>query len=217
LLESPLNGPASARFEQPGRPEEANFFLAVCSNEPVDTRSFVYVPRAANVLKERAEHIRRLESELATKNHWLEKSQAEHAALVALHDMQNTELRANNHWAKELDNKLTASMNRILDLQRELEEQQHSAAEALQQTQQDVEARTQWALSLEQQTVKCGDELARCVALLDQAEATVVERTHWAQESQRQLDATRLALSGSKASLWLKLGRAIGLVPELPF
>ena len=43
------------------QPAEADFFLAVCSSEPTDLPpSLTYIPVAANVLREREEHIRKL-------------------------------------------------------------------------------------------------------------------------------------------------------------
>ena len=52
----------------------------------------------------------------------------------------------------------------------------------------DLEARTEWARKLEACEAKeSSDQLARCVELLNQAEATVVERTEWALDLQRQL------------------------------
>jgi hypothetical protein len=53
-------------------------------------------------------------------------------------------------------------------------------------------------------------ELAECVRLLETAEATVEERTLWAQrvEAQRQVQ-----LSLIRASRWLRLGRKFGLGP----
>jgi hypothetical protein len=39
-------------------PDESHFFVAVCANRPqTGNPTFVYVPRAANVLRERERHI----------------------------------------------------------------------------------------------------------------------------------------------------------------
>ena len=55
-----------------GSAEEAHFFLAICSVDLVpETRSFLYVPRAANLLREREQHIHLLEDELAKNKTWL--------------------------------------------------------------------------------------------------------------------------------------------------
>ena len=55
-------------------------------------------------------------------------------------------------------------------------------------------------------------ELGRCVELLQQAEKTVEERTQWALS----LDERRTQLAAAvSASRWHRLGRALGLGPEL--
>ena len=47
-------------------PDESHFFVAVCAHRPqIGNPTFVYVPRAANVLRERERHIALLEHELA--------------------------------------------------------------------------------------------------------------------------------------------------------
>src|SRR5262249_26982142 len=59
-------------------PGESHFFVAVCALRPqTGAPTFVYVPRVANVLRERERHIELLERELETKNQWLEKTTAE--------------------------------------------------------------------------------------------------------------------------------------------
>jgi hypothetical protein len=59
-------------------------------------------------------------------------------------------------------------------------------------------------------------ELTECARLLDAAEQTVIERTHWAQRVQADLDRARNLLEMVKASRWIKAGRRVGLGPELP-
>jgi SAM-dependent methyltransferase len=220
IFESQDEPRAMGHLEQPSSPVDANFYLALCSTRPVTAASFVYVPRAANVLKERSEHIRRLEQELDTKNDWLTQSRTEHASLVALHDQQTKELQASNRWAEELNAKLDAIGDRVVALQNELDEQQRMALQTareyqhqVDECQRDLEARTQWARDLEMRANESYEQLARCVELLDRAEATVVERTNWAQDLQRQLDAVRKAVGASR---WMKLGRIMHIGPELP-
>ena len=48
-------------------PDESHFFVAVCAHRPqIGNPTFVYVPRAANVLRERERHIALLEAGTAT-------------------------------------------------------------------------------------------------------------------------------------------------------
>jgi hypothetical protein len=216
LFEAPDPTSGQAHIEQPSSPLEANYYLAICSTRPVTAASFVYVPRAANILKERTEHIRRLEAELKTKNDWLMQAQSEHAHLVTLHDHQTRELQASNTWAAELNDKLNRTANRVVALQEELHQQQHGYEAQIQEVQRALEERTQWARSLETRVTEVAADLARCVALLDEAEARVVERTHWAQDLDRQLEALRAIVAAVRSSRWVKLGRTIHVGPELP-
>ena len=61
---------------------------------------------------------------------------------------------------------------------------------------------------------KC-QELAHCVQLLDAAEKTVVERTEWAKRLDEERQQLEALLHGVKTSRWIRLGRTIGLGPEL--
>jgi hypothetical protein len=58
-------------------------------------------------------------------------------------------------------------------------------------------------------------EHAATVRLLDQAEATVVERTEWAQRLDAELAQARALLDLIRQSRWVKAGRALGLGPKL--
>src|SRR5579872_2951099 len=80
-------------------PGESHFFVAVCAHRPqIGNPTFVYVPRAANVLRERERHIALLEGELATKNQWLEKALREHEELMAQFTAQQRDLERSNRW-----------------------------------------------------------------------------------------------------------------------
>ena len=88
--------------------------------------------------------------------------------------------------------------------------------------QRDLETRTQWAQAIDAQLKTRTDELAaqvaelgRCVALLDQAEATVVERTNWALRLQSELEQAQARLALAQSSRWIKLGRMLNVGPEL--
>jgi hypothetical protein len=210
-------GGADVRLE--GRddpPHDSNFFIAVCAmTAQTGAPTFIYIPRAANVLKERATHIDRLRQELDTKDGWLRAAQEEHAQLVREHSDQTAELERSNNWARQLDSKLKAAGERVLALQAELEQHQQAAREMaagyeqqITQTVEELARRTEWAQS-------ASNDLARTVELLDKAEATVEERTKWALDLQRQCDALSLELGKVRASRWVRLGRAFGLGPEL--
>jgi SAM-dependent methyltransferase len=62
--------PAEARLDQDaGNSAESNFFLAVCALSPqTGAPTFLYVPKAANVLRERERHIEKLGEQIAEIN-----------------------------------------------------------------------------------------------------------------------------------------------------
>ena len=57
--------------------------------------------------------------------------------------------------------------------------------------------------------------LAGTVRLLEAAEGTVEERTLWAQRAEAQREELATKLSFVRASRWIRLGRMMGLGPEI--
>jgi len=217
--------PPAAEVRMDGGPatvEDAHFFVAVCAIEPMTGGpAFLYVPSAANVLRERELHIQRLEGELATKDSWLTESQEKHAALVSLHDQQTAELTARNEWALQLNERLTGAGERIAQLQAEAAADLAAAqatvagyeAEIARITKEAAETAA-WAKDLSTQLEAGQAELAKCVELLHQAEATVDERTKWAQSLDAELGGVRQQLAEFQGSRWVRLGRKMGLGPK---
>lgn len=212
--------PAEVRIDRAGRPSEAHFFIGMCSSGPLpEPRSFIYVPSAANVLREREQHIHLLEDELATTRKWLADTQAERDALLQLQRTLKEELETSNRWAASLASNLESAGQRIVGLQNELDVLTAGYQAKVLELEDENRAKTGWALETEARfskelAAKCG-ELAECVRLLEASEQTVIERTLWAQrtEAQREELASRLGLA--RASRWLRLGRAVGLGPDL--
>src|SRR3954451_7528085 len=102
-------------------PNESHFFVAVCAHRPqLGNPTFVYVPRAANVLREREKHIALLEHELGEKDAWLQKALAEHQALMTKFAALEAELKKSNRWAAELNAEIAERRARIGSLQDEL-------------------------------------------------------------------------------------------------
>jgi hypothetical protein len=83
------------------------------------------------------------------------------------------------------------------------------AQQRIVELQREVEEKTAWALEIQNVLEQKGRELLDCIEKLDQAEATVVERSNWAM----QLDAELNAVRGSR---WHRLGRKLRLGPEIP-
>jgi SAM-dependent methyltransferase len=175
-----------------GDPETANFFIALCSCAPLPpTEAFLYAPRAANLLREREEHIRLLESELGEVRSWLDQTTHDRNSLLAAHS----------------------------ELQKQFAAEQARAAEIIVDLNQENQRKTKWAIQTEQRLnadlARQTAQLAEAVRLLDRAEATVIERTDWARKLEAQLHETAAQLALVRQSRWLKLGRQLGLGPQL--
>ena len=218
-----------------GTAQDSHFLIGVCSFEAtLPEQSFVYVMRATNLLREREQHIRMLETERVANREALHKSLDEHAALVEMFRRQQQELEERNRWAQKLDADLRTARQRIAAVQDELAAEQAKALAMVQayeatmtELEADNQAKTRWALeteahltqelerTLESLDAKC-QELAECVALLDRAESTVAERTLWAQRAEAQREQLQQHLSAVRASRWVRMGRKIGLGPAIP-
>ena len=232
----PLEPDATAEVKVEGAsvPAESHFFVAVCALRPqTGAPTFVYVPRAANVLREREHHIELLEAELATKNAWLEKAKAElaqlnddHQQVLAMFRRQTAELEEHNRWAEILNQQLAERHARVAALQDELAAEEAAAREVaagyqakVQELEQENARKTEWAVQTEARFTaeleSRSAELARSVELLDQAERTVVERTLWAQRLEQDVRNLERQLSLVKGSRWIRVGRRFGLGPDL--
>jgi SAM-dependent methyltransferase len=202
-------------------PAESHFFVAVCAHRPqTGSPTFVYIPRAANVLRERERHIELLEGELRIKGEWLEQAKSEHAEMVERFRAQTGELERSNRWAEEVNQRLEAAGARIVELQEETAREQAAAQAAVAALEEENRAKTEWAQETERRLgaeVEAGrQELAKCVELLHEAEATVDERTKWAIGLQGEADRLEKDLSMVRGSRWVRLGRRLGLGPQLP-
>jgi SAM-dependent methyltransferase len=217
-----------------GAPEDSHFFLAVCALRPqTGAPTFVYVPRVANVLRERERHIALLERELETKNQWLNRATAElgqlnedHQAVLGQFRKQIAESEERARWARQLSQDLEERGARIVQLQQEFAAEQAAGRELAEAYEAKVreldaenEAKTRWALETEARLgkeieAKC-QELAACVDLLHQAEQTVEARTALADKLQTEVSGLYSQVSLMKESRWFKLGRKFGLGPDL--
>jgi SAM-dependent methyltransferase len=218
--------------EAGGAPEDSHFFVAVCASRPqTGAPTFVYVPRVANVLRERERHIVLLERELETKNQWLNRATAElaqlnddHQAVLAQFRKQIVESEERARWAEGLCRDLEERGARIAQLQAEFAAEQAAAREVteayeakLRELEQENEAKTRWAQDTEvrlgkELEAKC-QELAACVDLLHQAEQAVESRTAFSNKLQTEVSELQQQVSLMKESRWFKLGRKFGLGP----
>jgi SAM-dependent methyltransferase len=172
-------------------PDEAHFFVAVCAHkQQLGNPTFVYLPRAANVLRERERHIGLLERELELKNQWLEQARSDV-------ERTQTDLELSNRWAE--------SVNRDLDAAREV-------VGGLQEENRLITAKAAGlAAERDSQTA----ELACAVEALHRTERDLEERTAWALRLQEEAQELEASLAAYRASRWVRLGRKVGLGPAL--
>jgi SAM-dependent methyltransferase len=202
-------------------PQESHFFVAVCAHRPLpQSPIYVYIPRTGNVLRERGRHIALLEKELETKNEWLEGALREHEALVAAHREQTEELERSNQWAEKLNTELTDRQARVAELQKELARVNDGYAAKVTDLEEDIRSKVAWALDLESRLNAEIDhrtqELALAVDALHRTEKELEERTLWARRLEKEKRQFEEQLAMVRASRWMKLGRTVGLGPELP-
>jgi SAM-dependent methyltransferase len=211
--------PAEARIDGGGGgADDAHFLIGLCSFGPLpDPRSFVYVPRAANLLREREQHVQLLEQQLIDTKKWLSDMQSERDSLLDLFRKQTDELVDRTNWAERLNAELEASGQRIVALQNEMDTVASGYEAKVNELENENRAKTEWALATEarfmQELEARGRELAECVRLLEAAETTVEQRTLWAQRVEAQREKLEVQLSLIRASRWIKLGRKFGVGP----
>jgi len=212
--------PAEVRIDRAGTASEAHFLIGLCSFGPLpEPRSFVYVPTAANQLREREHHIQLLERDLAA-------TQLDRDSLLALHRDLQKHLDASNRWAASLGVQLESAGQRVRELQDELKALATGYQKKVLELEEENRLKTAWALDTEERltkdlvatsdqlAAKC-NELAECVRLLQAAEGTVVDRTLWAQRVEAQRDELAAKLNLVRTSRWMKLGRKISLGPDI--
>jgi len=214
--------------------DESHFFVAVCAHRPqVGNPTFLYVPRSANVLRERERHIGVLEKELALKDEWLNKSQAdllefdrEHQKLLAMFREQKEQLETSNRWADQLNALLGERDARVVELQQELEREHENARNVvagynrkIADLEQEGREKEQWAIDtdkrLSAEIERLTADLVALVASSEQLEKDLEERTAWAQRLDREKAVVEEQLAMVRLSRWVKLGRKVGLGPAV--
>ncbi len=92
-----------------GTPQEAHFFLAVCSLEDKPpSPSFLFVHQGSNVLREREKHIEILQRELSDAHE-------QFAALLRAHDELTVHTEEQTRWALRTDEELEAVRRDLID------------------------------------------------------------------------------------------------------
>jgi SAM-dependent methyltransferase len=203
-----------------GSPEDAHFFVAVCSKQPWKGKfGFVYVPRAANLLREREQHVAALEQQL-------DALQDQHRQLIQAHEEQGRELEEHNLWARQTEQLWKQAQARVVEVQDAFAAEQQKAIEMaaaydakIRELEADIQAKTEWAHETERRLTaelkaKC-DELYEAVRVLTATEGTLEERTRWARQLDEERQKLQAALDQIRSSRWLRVGRAVGLGPKV--
>ncbi|WP_051669627.1 class I SAM-dependent methyltransferase [Bryobacter aggregatus] len=200
-------------------PDEAHFFVAVCASTPmIGGPSYVYVPTAANVLREREHHIERLEAELQTKNEWLAQTTEKHQLLVDQFRNLKTEIEAKNQWALEQNARVDQASKEIERLESEMDQHKQEALSIISGYEAEIAKHVNWSrenesklnaqlASIAAHVQKLDEELRQAHAQIDSAEARAMAEQTKRQEAEAKLAAV-------EASRWIRMGKAFGLGPK---
>jgi SAM-dependent methyltransferase len=210
--------PAEARVESGGgNPEDAHFFLAVCALAPqTGAPTFLYMPRAANILRERERHIERLDLEIEARKRSIEDLGSERSKLIEMFQRQKLELEERNRWAEKLDQELAQAGALVRQLQEELEAQARGYEERIAQIHQEMGVQV---AGYEQKIAQLHQEMAERAhgyeAKIAELEKTLLERTNWALGLDRRVSELEASLNLLRSSRWVRFGSALGVGPRL--
>ncbi|MCZ6751681.1 MAG: hypothetical protein O7E51_07625, partial [Acidobacteria bacterium] len=177
---------AGSKERKQEREKAAHFFVALCSNRPLDpARPLLYLPSTGNVLREREIHIHLLTNHL---------TQAREQVTAQMVHFQQQE--------QKLEQLLEERTQWAWSLQQEMEQ----ARAAFQKLHQEFEERTQWAWSLQQ-------EMEQARAALQKLHQEFEERTAWALNLKEELEQRWEELRLLYGSLWYRIGKNLRLSP----
>lgn len=241
IVFAPAN-PVGAKLNAGGsrNPEDAHFYVAVCSDAPgLPADVFAWVPDSANLLKDRETHIAKLEGELDRKDSWLKQALEAHSGLQKAHEATLEELKTRNRWAEKLNADIAERDALVMSLHSEAKEQltwvrqleerisglendtramqtREAALEA------DLAARTGWAQDLERQLAEKIAHLGILLPEYEQLTETVAASGAVIHGLNAEIGTLRAAISQLQAerammadSRWLRLGRTLHVGPDL--
>ena len=159
-------------------PDEAHFFLAVCSQRPLHgSQAFVYLPSSANLLREREKHIGLLQGEVNKRDEWLAAARVELDKFDAVQESAKrtiAQLEQENadkeNWAQRLDGELAGVLA-----------EREKCIQLIEDSEKRVTERTDWAQRLDGELAGVLAEREKCIQLIEDSEKRVTERTDWAQ------------------------------------
>ena len=180
-------------------PDEAHFFLAVCSQRPLHgSQAFVYLPSSANLLREREKHIGLLQGEVNKRDEWLAAARVELDKFDAVQESAKrtiAQLEQENadkeNWAQRLDGELAG-----------VRAEREKCIQWLEDSEKRVTERTDWAQRLDGELAGVRAEREKCIQWLEDSEKRVTERTDWAQRLDGELAGVRA--EREKCIQWLE-------------
>ena len=183
-------------------PDEAHFFLAVCSQRPLHgSQAFVYLPSSANLLREREKHIGLLQGEVNKRDEWLAAARVELDKFDAVQESAKrtiAQLEQENadkeNWAQRLDERVTERTDWAQQLDGELagvRAEREKCIQLLEDSEKRVTERTDWAQQLDGELAGVRAEREKCIQLLEDSDERVTERTDWAQQLDGELAGVR--------------------------
>ena len=184
----------------PSDPRQAHFFVAVCAAaKQTGAPPFLHFPSTSNVLREREQHIRKIQDEIRLKDAWLSQ--------------HGQELESAQAWAQSEHDQFEASRRELLatceSYEQRLAANERAADELLNRRGEELEQAQQWAQAEHQrfeaarldlqETVQVYEE--RLTAnertakkLLDRQAAELKKAQEWAQAEHEQFEASRREL-----------------------
>jgi ubiquinone/menaquinone biosynthesis C-methylase UbiE len=199
--------------ERSANPDEAHFFLALCSQTTFpDPNDYIYIPRASNVLREREHHIRSLEEQLA------EEREQRRVHLASLEGQLSVEREERQLHVRSLEKEIRQAREQYENLEHDRDEKRlwaerldvelQTARKTIDAAERTVIERTQWAERLDA-------ELRIAREAIDTAERTLIERTEWAQRLDQEFNQANDRIARNEAARWTRLGRQLGFLPPL--
>ncbi len=228
--------PAASRTASP------HFLLAICSDAPLPPmRGLVSLEEGGNVLREREQHIKKLETdvaslqketsrELSERRTWAEKLQGELNEKAAFIAGLQKEFAEQAEWIKKLDKDIAERDARILErhaaVEKLEEELRGSLAErqaAVEKLEAELKDRSAWAMSLQAQINERDARIIERQQEVVRLEAEMKARAEWALGLDREVQALRqsaIELEGLRAdmqqmlgSVWYRTGKRLRLSP----
>lgn len=172
---SPLKGARDAAAAEP------HFFLALCSQAPLpDPEGFVMLAEGGNVLRQREQHIHKLDADLK-----------------ALQERTNRELTERLEWVHKVQAELEAKQEEAAGLRDSIQELEALVVKI----QGELESRSKWTQELMRQIEEKDSRIIERQRAVETLEEELRQRSEWAMSLARDLESTRQNLQNTQQNL----------------